>query len=76
LRRKLGDDYQWYEKNSGRIGGSMSNKVYEVMNLCNGSHNALFIRDLISVEFGETDIEFVVHLLNDLKKHGVVDYTR
>lgn len=73
LRQKLDDGYQWYVKNSDKIGGAMSNKVYEVMNLCNGSNNALFIRDMISVEFGETGIEFVVHLLQDLKTLGVVD---
>lgn len=73
LQRQLGDDYQWYIKNREKVGGSIRNKLYEVMNLSDGSHNALFIRDVISVEFGETDIEFVLHLLEDLKKLGVIE---
>ncbi|GAI75946.1 unnamed protein product, partial [marine sediment metagenome] len=73
LQHQLGDDYEWYLKNQDKIGEAGRNKSYEVLNLSDGTHNALFIRDVISVEFGEADIEYVLHLLEDLKKLGVID---
>jgi aminopeptidase-like protein len=74
LQEKLGEDYSWYQKNQDKIGGMLGNKLYEVLNLCDGSHHALYIRDLISVEFSETDVQFVIHLLKDLKKLGIVKF--
>jgi aminopeptidase-like protein len=73
LQHQLGDDYEWYTKNQDKIGEGGRNKSYEVLNLSDGTHNALFIRDVISVEFGEADIEYVLHLLEDLKKLGVIE---
>ncbi|MCK4762813.1 MAG: M28 family peptidase [Candidatus Aminicenantes bacterium] len=73
LYEQLGDDYDWYSKNWKKVGTSSRNKMFEVLNLCNGSHDALFIRDVISMEFGEADIEFVIHFLQDLKKLKVVE---
>ena len=46
------------------------------MNLSDGSNDLLFIRDFISVEFGETDAEFLIHVVEDLKKLKKIEITR
>lgn len=72
LERQLADGFNWYKENWEKTGRSRSSKMYEVLNLCDGRRSALIIRDIISLEFGEADIEFVLHLLEDLEKTGVV----
>lgn len=74
LRLKLGEDNKWYRENRDKVGGSGDSKTYEILNLCDGTKDALFIRDLICVEFGEADSEFVLHLLDDFKRLGVIAY--
>lgn len=74
LRQQLGDAAEWYNKNRDKAGRSGGSKMFEILNLCDGTHSALFIRDSISLEFGEADIEFVLHLLADLEKVGVLKY--
>lgn len=72
FERQLGSDIGWYKKNSDKTGRSRDNKMYEVLNLCDGKRSALMIRDIISLEFGEADVEFVLHLLADLEKTGLI----
>jgi len=74
FERQLGEGIGWYFKNRDKIGGSRDNKMYEVLNLCDGKRSALIIRDIISLEFGEADIEFVLHLLADLKQTGLATF--
>jgi len=64
----LGEDARWYRDNARKIGGNMGNKTYEIANFANGKHNLLWIRDAVSAEFGETDVEFVLKYVEDLKK--------
>ena len=76
LQHQLGENYLWYLKNRDKIGGSLGSKVYELMNLSDGSYDLLFIRDLLSVEFSETDAEFLIHVVEDLQKLKQIEITR
>jgi len=49
-------------------------KTFEIINLMDGKRNLLEIRDIVSCEYGETDIEFVLHFAEDLKKMGLIDF--
>jgi len=64
----LDEDAQWYRDNASKSGGNMGNKMYEIANFTNGKRSLLWIRDAVSAEFGETDVEFVIKYVEDLKK--------
>lgn len=68
LIQELGEGYRWYRENAQRIGGNIGTKFYEINNLADGNHNLLWIRDAISAQFGETDIEFIIRVVEDLKR--------
>ena len=61
-------------ENSGLIGGRMGDKVYEIVNFADGQLDLLWIRDAVSAEVGETDVEFVIHLVEDLKRLELMSY--
>ena len=60
--------FAWYETNRGKAGQSSSSKMYEIVNLMDGKRTLLDIRHIVSCEYDETDIEFVLHFAEDLKK--------
>ncbi|MGD8536868.1 MAG: M28 family peptidase [Candidatus Aminicenantes bacterium] len=64
----------WYDKNRARAGGSYGSKTYEIVNLMNGKRTLLDIRHIISCEYDETDIEFVLHFAKDLEKIGLISF--
>lgn len=74
LGQKLGERYAWYQKNASLIGGNMGNKTYEITNLINGERNLLWIRNMVSAQFGETSVEFVLHFVEDLKSLNLVSW--
>jgi hypothetical protein len=70
------ESLSWYEKNRSRAGGSYGSKTYEIVNLMDGRRTILDIRHIVSCEFDETDVEFVLHFVRDLEKLGLVSLKR
>ena len=71
------DDERWYEEHAEKMGGlrnALRNHVFELNNLMNGKRSVLDIRNGISVQFGETDLEFVMRYVTDLKRFGLASY--
>lgn len=74
LREKLDEkSFSWYEKNREKAGGSSRSKTSEIINLMDGKRTLLDIRHIISCEYDETDVEYVLHLAEDLKKLGLIE---
>ncbi len=75
MREKLDTkSMAWYDKNRAKAGGSYGSKTYEIVNLMNGKRTLLDIRHIISCEYDETDVEFVLHYVKDLEKIGLVSF--
>lgn len=75
MREKLSaKSLEWYDKNRAKAGGSYGSKTYEIVNLMNGKRTLVDIRHIISCEFDETDVEFVLHYAKDLEKIGLVSF--
>jgi hypothetical protein len=69
LRDKISaEDFQWYSSNWDLAGGNADSKMYEIVNLMNGKRSLLDIRHIISCEYDETSLEFVVHFAEDLEE--------
>jgi hypothetical protein len=64
----------WYDKNRAKAGGSYGSKAYEIVNLMNGERTLLDIRHIVSCEYDETDVEFVLHFAKDLEKIGLISF--
>ncbi len=64
----------WYDKNRAKAGGSYGSKTYEIVNLMNGIRTLLDIRHIVSCEYDETDVEFVLHFAKDLAKIGLISF--
>jgi len=69
------EDYEWYQKNKYKAGGYYDSKMSEIINLMDGKRSLLDIRQIISCEYDETDIGFVLHFVKDLKKYGLVKFS-
>ncbi|TKJ35834.1 hypothetical protein CEE39_00450 [bacterium (candidate division B38) B3_B38] len=75
LREKLDEESnKWYAENRQKAGGAYGSKTYEIVNLMDGKRTLLDIRHIVSCEFDETDIEFVLHFAEDLQKIGLVKF--
>ncbi len=75
LQEKLGEeDYLWYSKNREKVGGAYDSKTYEIVNLMDGTLSLLDIRHIVSCEFNETHIEFILHFAEDLQKIGLLKF--
>jgi len=75
LYDKLGNDYlNWYISNRERIPSGFGSISYEIANFINGKNNVLWIRDAVSAEFTETDLEVVMDYIEFLKKLKMVTY--
>jgi hypothetical protein len=68
------DEMKWYETNRDRAGENSGSKMYEIVNLMDGKRTVLDIRHIISCEFGETDLEYILHYIQDLHKVGLVAF--
>jgi len=64
----------WYDRNRAKAGGSYESKTYEIVNLMNGKRTLMDIRHIISCEYDETDVEFVLHFAKDLEKIGLISF--
>ncbi len=64
----------WYDTNSSKAGGSYGSKIYEIVNLMDGKRTLLDIRHIISCEYDETEVEFVLHYAKDLEKIGWISF--
>jgi aminopeptidase YwaD len=67
-------DLNWYETNRDKAGANSDSKMYEILNLMDGQRSVLDIRHIVSCEFGETDVEFVLHFVQDLHKMDLVEF--
>jgi hypothetical protein len=75
LQERLGSDRtEWYETNREKAGENSGSKMYEIINLMDGQRTVLDIRHIISCEFGETDLEYVLHYIEDLHAIGLVEF--
>jgi hypothetical protein len=72
--RLSGDEMEWYEANREKAGENSGSKMYEIVNLMDGQRTVLDIRHTISCEFDETDVAYVIHFVQDLKKIGLVEF--
>lgn len=72
--RLSADEMKWYEINREKAGENSGSKMYEIVNLMDGKRTVLDIRHVISCEFGETDLEYVLHYVQDLHKAGLVTF--
>ena len=74
-REKMSEEYRdWMAENGAKIGSNSGSKLYEIVNLMDGSRSLLKIRDVISCEFDETDIEFVFRFAQELEKMGLISF--
>jgi aminopeptidase YwaD len=75
MREMMSDDFRdWVAKNGEKIGGSSGSKLYETVNLMDGTRSLLRIRDIVSCEFDETDIEFLFRFAQELEKLGLISF--
>ncbi len=73
MEEKMSQEYRdWMEKNEVKIGINSGSKQYEIVNLMNGKRSLLSIRDIVSCEFDETDIEFVFRFAQELERLGLI----
>lgn len=68
------EEYEWYRLDEQMVWREFGSKTFEIINLMDGKRDLLEIRHIVSCEYSETDIEFVLHFAQDLKKLGLVDF--
>jgi hypothetical protein len=75
IREKMSEEYRdWIAANREKIGSHAGSKQYEIINLMDGNRSLLRIRDIVSCEFTETDIEYVFRFAQELEKLGLVSF--
>jgi hypothetical protein len=75
LREKLDEkSFSWYEKNREMAGESYRSKTSEIVNLMDGKRTLLDIRHIVSCEYDETDVEYVLHFAEDMEKLGIIEF--
>jgi aminopeptidase YwaD len=75
LRERLDEEnFSWYEKNKEKAGGSDRSKTAEIVNLMDGRRTVLNLRHIVSCEYDETDLEYVLHFVEDLEKLGLIEF--
>jgi hypothetical protein len=75
MRERVSEGYRdWLAENREAIGGYSGSKQYEIVNLMDGKRTLLRIRDLVSCEFDETDIEFVFRFAQELERIGLISF--
>lgn len=74
-QERMSEDLRkWMNENQDKIGNSSGSKQYEIVNLMDGKRSLLKIRDIVSCEFGETDIEFVFRFAQELERLGLISF--
>jgi aminopeptidase YwaD len=67
FKRRLGEkDYRWYEE-IGRQDKDFRKKTYEIVNFIDGKRSVLEITRAVAAEYGETELDHVVHFIQDLE---------
>ncbi|UCE42279.1 MAG: DUF4910 domain-containing protein [Candidatus Aminicenantes bacterium] len=75
MREKMSEEYnEWLAENGAKIGGYSGSKQFEIVNLMDGKRSLLKIRDIVSCEFDETDIEFVFRFAQELERLGLITF--
>ena len=75
LQEKMSEEYrEWLVGNASKIGGYAGSEQYEIVNLMDGKRSLLRIRDIVSCEFDETDIEFVFRFAQELERLGLISF--
>lgn len=65
--------YEWYSDVEKRD-SSFSKKMYDIVNLMDGDRDMCEITELVSAQYGPTEIEDVLRFVGDLRSAGYVDY--
>jgi len=75
IREELGDERaDWYSEYFGSPMTRLGGDAFEILNLVDGERSLLDIRDIVSFEFKETSVEYVLHFAEDLREMGLIDY--
>jgi hypothetical protein len=75
IREELGDERaDWYSEYFGSPMTRLGGDAFEILNLVDGERSLLDIRDIVSFEFKETSVEYVLHFVKDLQEMGLIDY--
>jgi len=75
IREELGDERaDWYSEYLGSPTTRLGGDAFEILNLVNGERSLLDIRDIVSFEFKETSVEYVLHFTEDLREMRLIDY--
>jgi hypothetical protein len=70
---RLSEEFKkWCRENQEKIGDFSGSKQYEIVNLMDGRRSLLDIRDIVSCEFDETDVEYVFRFTQELNRIGLV----
>jgi len=72
---KMSEEFRdWLVENREKIGGYSGSKQYEIINLMDGNRSLLRIRDIVSCEFDETDVEYVFRFAQELERLGLISF--
>lgn len=75
IREELGEERaDWYEKYIQGPWRRLGSNSFEIVNFMDGERSLLDIRRIVSFEFKETNMEFVLHFVEDLKDFGLVAF--
>ena len=74
FREQLGADYAWWEEQSARI-RHWEILVYETLNFTDGQRSLAQIEDAVRAEFGAVPEGVVEHVLRDLEKVKLVEFS-
>ena len=76
IREELGDERaDWYSEFFGSPMARLGGEAFEILNLVDGKRSLRDIRDIVSFEFKETSIEYVLHFAEDLREMGLIEYS-
>jgi len=74
FREALGEGYGWWRDWEGKV-PHWETFVYEVLNYTDGKRSLAEIEDAVAAEFGDIPDGVVEHILRDLEKVGLVEFT-
>jgi len=76
IREELGDERaDWYCEYFGSPTPRLGGDAFEILNLVDGERSLLDIRDIVSFEFKETSVEYVLRFAEDLREMGLINYS-
>jgi len=73
IREEIGDERaDWYSEYFGRPTTRLGSEAFEILNLIDGERSLMDIRNIVSLEFKETGLEFIMHFAEDLREMGLI----